>query len=115
MIFRKSFASAIVALFVAMVWLPLAENPAKQLPECCRRGGKHHCSMPDSSGTRQFSEVCPHRKAPASTAARVSMVLPGLALPVFTASKCMGAAERLSVEVAAFRNPDRGPPVSHTA
>ena len=44
---RRALATLLMALFSFSLISPavLAPDPESNLPECCRRGGKHHCAM----------------------------------------------------------------------
>lgn len=42
---RRLVASFLAVLFTAILLAPVVlANPEKNLPSCCRRDGKHHCS-----------------------------------------------------------------------
>ena len=63
---RRLLAISMMLLFGFTLVLPLFASDASEasLPACCRRNGKHHCSMPawDAKQGRQFtvvSEKCP--------------------------------------------------------
>ena|ERR1700733_4832980 len=50
---RRALASLLLALFSFPLILPILRlDAASSLPSCCRREGKHHCSM-DSAATYQ--------------------------------------------------------------
>jgi hypothetical protein len=53
---RRAFASLLLALFSFPLILPiLRADDASRLPSCCRREGKHHCSMgPTTAETADF-------------------------------------------------------------
>jgi hypothetical protein len=43
---RRALASLLLVLFSFPLILPvLRADPASNLPSCCRRAGKHHCSL----------------------------------------------------------------------
>jgi len=63
---RRAFAATLVVIFSLPLIAPLlASTPAEsQLPACCRRNGRHHCSMNVEMGNipsrfRVVSEKCP--------------------------------------------------------
>jgi hypothetical protein len=49
---RRVLASLLLAVFSFPLIVPILRVDASSLPSCCRREGKHHCSM-DSASTNQ--------------------------------------------------------------
>jgi hypothetical protein len=58
---RRALASLLVVLFSFPLILPiLRADAALSLPSCCRRAGKHHCSMgPESTSQEGLSPIQP--------------------------------------------------------
>lgn len=64
---RRSLAIGLLGLFSALSLVPLvSSDPQSNLPACCRRDGKHHCSMmqvdepsAQSSGLSAVAPRCP--------------------------------------------------------
>jgi len=75
---RRAIALLLMLVFSSMLIAPLfASDPEANLPACCRRNGKHHCTMqrmPGTDGSPGFAllrEKCPCY--PAGTVAVHSM------------------------------------------
>jgi hypothetical protein len=71
---RRALASFLVALFSFPLMLPvLRADGASKLPSCCRREGKHRCSMDSESnyqeGLSPIQPKCPNYPA--------TMAIPG--------------------------------------
>jgi hypothetical protein len=48
---RRALASLLISFLSVPVILPaLLADPSQELPPCCRRDGKHHCSMAGMMG-----------------------------------------------------------------
>ena len=116
---RRIAAASQVALFSWMLIAPLlAPGAEANLPPCCRRHGKHHCSMMEPlaggrRGVQTIQEKCPFQrvaKTTAHTAAyhpeAVAALLPGTvnqpAPPVSSEPLCRLALEHSRLQ--------RGPP-----
>jgi hypothetical protein len=62
---RRGIAIVITLLFGWLIILPaVAASPESNLPACCRRNGKHHCSMHEKNATQghafsAIAEKCP--------------------------------------------------------
>lgn len=51
---RRALASVLLALFSFPLMLPiLRADAASMLPSCCRRAGKHHCSVDSESSSQE--------------------------------------------------------------
>jgi ribosome modulation factor len=66
---RRAIALTLLALFGYVLIAPfLAPGAAASLPPCCRRHGKHHCSMMQpltgsQRGLQTIQEKCPYQSA----------------------------------------------------
>jgi len=62
---RRASATLLLALFSFFLIQPaiFADNPDSKLPQCCRKSGKHHCSMsdvtPDGIAVTGVQTTCP--------------------------------------------------------
>jgi hypothetical protein len=81
---RRALASLLLAVFSFPLIAPAVFADAESnLPECCRRGGKHHCAMmmdsaPSAAGVslRSIQPRCPlYPGAPATPAGQFVAVL----------------------------------------
>ncbi|MGC2547840.1 MAG: hypothetical protein WA426_18490, partial [Silvibacterium sp.] len=68
---RRLLAISLLMLFGMPFALPLFGTSAAEanLPQCCRRNGKHHCAMVDTASSPgpsmgKVSEKCPYSIAP---------------------------------------------------
>jgi len=82
---RRWIANSLILWLCSSLLAPAAlALLAKPLPECCRRGGQHHCvssmsSMPDDSpGLRTIAERCPYRSLKPSPGTTAKLQPPGL-------------------------------------
>lgn len=65
---RRGSATLLLLLFsFSLIGPAVFASTDSQLPECCRRSGKHHCSMrqsseqqPSGSAFRSIPEKCPY-------------------------------------------------------
>ena len=61
---RRALASLLLALFSFPLILPmLRADAASSLPTCCRREGKHHCSMGSASTSQEGVSPIPPKCA----------------------------------------------------
>jgi len=116
---RRLIASFVLCLLAWGPLSPLAIAAAGDpVPECCRRGGKHHCLMAGmtpaddrSPGLRTVPDPCPYRSQRATPAATPQINVPKvlvqlmpmvgrLAMPAFV----VRGSRRLALV------PQRGPP-----
>ena len=59
---RRIYASLLLLLFCTGLALPFVQGGPNRLPACCRRAGKHHCTMPlGGDGLRTPAASCPFR------------------------------------------------------
>jgi hypothetical protein len=66
---RRKLANLLLFTFLAGFLLPLFAETQSTLPACCRRDGKHHCSMaadaravaPDGTTVASKAQTCPFR------------------------------------------------------
>lgn len=80
---RRALATFLLAVFSFPLIAPaLSADAASNLPECCRRGGKHHCAMAmeDASATgvsfRPIQPRCPlYPSAPATPVGELAVIL----------------------------------------
>jgi hypothetical protein len=57
---RRALASLLLALFSFPLIVPiLRADAAPSLPSCCRREGKHHCSMGSETATQEAPALAP--------------------------------------------------------
>jgi len=125
---RRTSATLLLLVFLSIVSAPLLsgfEDPYKNLPACCRKGGKHHCVMQgmvdQSPGTHLSApaERCPlFPKTPATGARAQFLFAPGPSSMFFAAlashpaiAAQSEARYRISFDRARLK---RGPPVSST-
>src|SRR5271157_3827931 len=60
---RRVSASLLLALLCFGFALPFLRAQPNSMPACCRRDGKHHCSMsPSGDGFRTSAANCPYRR-----------------------------------------------------
>jgi hypothetical protein len=72
---KRSWAVVLLAIFSFSLISPAVfAAPDAKLPSCCARGGKHHCSTPDSShsessgpAARGIQQRCPYYPSGAAT------------------------------------------------
>lgn len=88
---RRSLALLLMALFSFSLISPavFASDPDSKLPECCRRGGKHHCAMmamqsESPSGPSVEPGRCPLYSSAGAVSAGPVVSLPGLFQASFT-------------------------------
>jgi hypothetical protein len=68
---RRALASLLLVLFSFALASPaFAADPDSNLPACCRRGGKHECSMHNSGQPGWQSAQCPIYPGARGTAAQ---------------------------------------------
>ena len=113
-------------LLLLVFGLPLASpvfaltaNSDAQLPACCRRAGKHHCTgMADNNGDHRnvaaLQEKCPYCPAVPSISTNFAMGLPvALVLPALHGQSALVAQAQVSQRIAQERaRHKRGPPAS---
>lgn len=88
---RRALASFLIAVFSVPLVAALAfVDTGSNVPACCRRNGRHHCSMPDpqNSGAPAFSALpskCPlfpnANNGPAQSTKFALNAAPGLRAP----------------------------------
>ena len=62
---RRGIAIVITLLFSWLIILPaIAASPKSNLPACCRKNGKHHCSMNAKSATQGLAFAAIGEKCP---------------------------------------------------
>jgi hypothetical protein len=116
---RRLIASIVLCLLAWGPLSPLAVSAAGDpIPECCRRGGKHHCMMAGvvaaddgSTSLRTTSTPCPYRSQRATAAATPQIHKPTIvARFILTATRLVTPAfvVRRSQRLASM--PQRGPP-----
>jgi len=118
---RRSIAISLLLLFGLMPMAPLlAPDADANLPACCRRNGKHHCSMRgmglSGDGQRGFSsltERCPCQP-PATAAVHAPTGEPESGKQIFAAAvnHPASAAQTRALARSSFLrcHPRRGPP-----
>ena len=119
---RRVFASLLVALFSFSLIAPavFASDSDSKLPACCRRDGKHHCSLmakaASQSGPALRSGPCVYFPTARATPASQFSGLPGVSRAILTgvqvgpASFCRPESlSRISYSQAGQK---RGPPAS---
>lgn len=123
---RRTSATLLLLAFLSIVSAPLLSglaNPYKNLPACCRKGGKHHCMMQgmvDQSPGPHFSapaEKCPFFPKALATSTRAQFLFaPGASSLFFAAlvshpaiAAQSEARYRISCDRARLK---RGPPES---
>jgi len=118
---RRAIAHSLLLIFSWMLFAPLiAWNDDANLPACCRRNGKHHCSMREmeqlggkETGPASVSEKCPCPPAGAG-AIHSAKFKPEAERQFYTAVVCQAACAPQSP--AGFRDSSllshqkRGPP-----
>jgi hypothetical protein len=117
---RRALAITLLSLFGWMLIAPLlAQNPDAGLPPCCRRHGKHHCSMMEPltghrRGVQTVQEKCPFSRN-AKAVAHTSGYRPAMSAPLFAVAlgPLVGAPQheslcRLALDRSRLK---RGPPV----
>jgi hypothetical protein len=78
---RRILAVSLLSMISLMlIWPLLAPDAEANLPPCCRRHGKHHCSMMEpltgsGRGVRSLQEKCPFQRV-AKTSAHTSAYQP---------------------------------------
>jgi hypothetical protein len=87
---RRMSAILLMALFSFSLISPavLASDTDSKLPACCRRGGKHHCTMTasqseSSSGRAMQAGRCPFFPTAKAAPASRTVSLPGISQRVF--------------------------------
>jgi len=90
---RRTLASILAAVVSFPLIAPLlcADSDA-QLPACCRRGGKHHCSMMAVGGGHTspgpafsaFQPKCPNYPAANTVSRKTGVALPGASQATFS-------------------------------
>lgn len=87
---RRIIATSLLILFSAPLIAPLlalSRDPDANLPICCRRHGKHHCSMMEpltgsQRGVQTIQERCPFSRV-AKSAAHITSYQPEAAAQFF--------------------------------
>lgn len=70
---RRTIALSLLLFFGSALMSPFFGPDAEAgLPACCRRHGKHHCTMLQSSGSPSVSEKCPYTPRDGASVHRVS-------------------------------------------
>jgi hypothetical protein len=118
---RRALASLLLALFTIPLIVPaLHTNGDSSLPECCRRGGKHHCAMsdmeqesPGGSALKAIQPRCPLFPGSSTAPGFAGTILPA-ALRLFIAPQSFTTPLHASNDVytvyRGFSVPKRGPP-----
>lgn len=93
---RRVLAIPLLILFMLPIALPFfsAGEAEASVPVCCRRNGKHHCMMMQSSRhskTSMIGEHCPY------SAAQPAMLIPASFAPSTSASVFAGLTQHPSV------------------
>ncbi|HWZ31332.1 MAG TPA: hypothetical protein VNX18_08370 [Bryobacteraceae bacterium] len=118
---RRFLASLLLALFTIPLIVPaLHANGDSSLPECCRRGGKHHCAMsdmaqesPGAPSVKAIQAKCPLFPRTSTAPGFGGTILPA-ALHLYNAPQSFTATLHTSNDVytvyRGFSNSKRGPP-----
>jgi hypothetical protein len=104
--FFQRVVSVVLAPFLLPLLLTLSNASDATLPACCRRGGKHHCAMPDRSrppGPKGLLGVlvhtvqpfCPYRSRLLMPLFSHALFVPSAPHFSFRAVSCQEATERL--------------------
>jgi len=113
---RRTISSLLMIATAAILFLPLASAFSRNnLPECCRRDGRHHCGMAKRDGFLAGQPSCPFHRAPfvrTATAAAVSQVQVHLVLNLVSVSLVPWTQKPANFCVVSCL--ERGPPVSST-
>ncbi|MGA2118622.1 MAG: hypothetical protein ABSH56_28180 [Bryobacteraceae bacterium] len=86
---RRTLASILVALFSFPLIAPLLADTDSTLPACCRRNGKHHCSMMSMGSpspglaVRTIQPKCPCYPAANTVPAKPNVALLSISPAVF--------------------------------
>ena len=56
---RRWAATIVMLLLAAGTIVPMAVASVTSRPACCRRGGMHHCGMPQEEGFHPAGTTCP--------------------------------------------------------
>lgn len=89
---RRALASLLLALFSFPLALPmLRADAASSLPSCCRREGKHHCSM-DSGSAETPSGVALRALHPKCSSYAAASTVPGSYVALLKNSLSIGAS-----------------------
>jgi hypothetical protein len=85
---RASAISVLSAILLSLIAPALLADAESNLPSCCRRNGKHHCSMStdgSSSGPsyRVAGMQCPSFPVPTTAPAGFAIALPGRSAAIF--------------------------------
>jgi hypothetical protein len=86
---RRALASILLTLLSFPLIAPLLANTDSSLPACCRRNGKHHCSMMSMGSpapgpaVRAVRPRCPYYPAGNTVPCEPDVALPGISPAVF--------------------------------
>ncbi|MBS1815981.1 MAG: hypothetical protein JSS87_13995 [Acidobacteria bacterium] len=118
---RKLLAITLLAVFGLPFVSPLFALSAKsesQLPACCRRNGKHHCTMGAAAGGDHAPAFVAHEKCPYAQMAFTAplsntSVLPassGISVALQQGRHVVAQAASGVHDATGFAHPKRGPP-----
>jgi hypothetical protein len=86
---RRTLASILLTLLSFPLIAPLLANTDSSLPTCCRRNGKHHCSMMSMGSpspgpaVRTIQPKCPYYPAANTIPGEPAVALLGISPAVF--------------------------------
>ena len=128
MVLRKLISLALLAvLSLPLISAVTSANPESKLPPCCRRDGKHHCSM-----TMAGNDAAPETGTPAFKPAKVAcasypVAKSSPATSAFLAAPSLALAGPMTTEIDALAQTEaryriaynrarqkRGPPSLHS-
>jgi hypothetical protein len=118
---RRFLASLLLALFTIPLIVPaLHANGDSSLPECCRRGGKHHCAMsdmaqesPGAPSVKAIQAKCPLFPRTSAAPGFGVTVLPAvlrLDIEIQSFAATLHTSNDLYTVYRGFSVPKRGPP-----